>query len=141
MPRPESWKFPVGSVVQHVATGRVYGIKGHATVEAFDAWAYVYMDQSDDPGFQRLWVRGKKDMEDGRFVPLRIHVIEGRPVAYDPMLKSRREALGLSQDDVAKRLGCSRSRVSHLEQGRVPVESPWTRKAQELYTRLEEKLR
>jgi DNA-binding XRE family transcriptional regulator len=123
--------FPVGSLVQHVATGRVYGIKGHATVEAFDALAYVYLDH---PGGERLWVRGKKDMEDGRFIAAAIHVIDGRAVAYDPSLKARREALGLTQDDVAEKLGCSRSRVSHLEQGLVPINSPWTRKAQEFYT-------
>lgn len=136
MPSPEPWKYPVGSLVQHIATGRIYGIEGHGTVGAFDAPAYVYLDR---PGGRRLWVRDKKDMEDGRFRALliRIHAIVGGVVVYDPSLKARREALGLSQAVVAQRLGCSRGRVSHLEQGRVPVESPWTRKAQELYTRLE----
>lgn len=133
-PTPEPWKYAVGSLVQHVATGRIYCIEGHGTVEAFDAPAYVYLDH---PGGQRLWIRGKKDMEDGRFMALRIHVIDGAAVAYDPGLKARRLALGLSQDVVAQRLGCSRSRVSHLEQGRVPADSTWTRKAQVFYARLE----
>lgn len=125
----------MGSVVCHVATGQVYGIDAHACLEALAADVYVYSPNTGRS--KKVWVRGKKDMEDGRFTPLAIHVVGGSVVCWDPGLKSRREALGLSQHDVAKKLGCSRSRISHIEQGFVHHTSHRVVEARKLYTNLE----
>lgn len=56
------WKFPIGSIVEHIATKQTYTVFAYAKLEGYDAEAYVYGGHD-----KTTWVRAKKDFEDGRF--------------------------------------------------------------------------
>ncbi len=71
----EPWAFPVGGLVLHKKSDRVYIVLAHARLEGYDADAYVYAAR-DEP---LAWVRSKKDFEDGRFVLLAVPVTKEAP--------------------------------------------------------------
>ena len=64
--KSHSFRFAVGTRLQHVKSGGHYIVVGFATIESNLTPAYVYRSlQTDDD-----WVRPQTEMEDGRFVVL-----------------------------------------------------------------------
>lgn len=66
-----SHKFEVNNIVKHVKTGGLYRIVGTPDVyrlEADNTPAYAYISIEGDLHNNPIWVRGKSEMEDGRFI-------------------------------------------------------------------------
>lgn len=63
-------KFEVGTVVKHVKSGGLYLILGtpdQYRIESTNEPAYVYRSTHGDAYNNPIWIRSKKEMEDGRF--------------------------------------------------------------------------
>lgn len=71
-------KFPCNTFIRHINTGRVYAVvfttcKLENTAE--DAYAYSVVPSGqpiEQIDLEVLWVRGRTDMEDGRFERVRM---------------------------------------------------------------------
>ncbi len=126
----DCWKWSGGTVLVHIKTGVLYHIDGHAydVTGKVPVPVYVYVEAHIDADTVAPFCRSAKNMEDGRFV-LWTPSMGLRPKFTDHGLKKLRERSGLTQHALGKLAGCSRSRISHIEQGFVLRDNPFVGKA------------